>query len=604
MKNILDKKAWKWVVIAVAVFSAIVFIGLSNSKNSVKEIDGSNVDQNIRINTSKNPEEIIKFIKENVKLEMTQDEMKKFLGSPTEIKPATDIIQGYTTTEVWRYDFQEEGYQMKYDTELVENMLVDTTGLTDGKMKAQLFVEWSKGDSIISNSIFIFYLKEDEIYRYEESKGSRTEGAIIPNILSSYKQYNEVNLKIKKTIDLVFTPVSIETLKKRKPASDYIEGKVIQLEDIDVTLHFYLALKEKSEENADVFGFLEHKGNIYDIGQISSFGLESLKVETIDRTFDGKKEIQIIGDMGATYSQMILIRYDENQGQWQNLLTMGSPEIVDLDGDGIEELIDISRGSLPPYVDIYRWNNDNFEMVGIGEATGNAYAMLYQDEEGWIIKAGRPTEDIGKLTKFYKYDRGKLVELNYDPNNLISKPIKLPKFNGTVDKIEDNRDSVIEIPDNQWQGVKEYFAGRSDTPAWKERIDSLKITDFDFIESWRGTLNNIDFQFDTYSLDVSYMLIVEKYGDEIKMNLSSNLPLKAFIFYGDSVNLMMQSKGTNKSFNIAKGEFENGDTYRLFEAFAGKIYDFQRNLSKGEYYQGFEVLGTSFKPIKSAFIVN
>ena len=91
---------------------------------------------------------------------------------------------------------------------------------------------------------------------------------------------------------------------------------------------------------------------------------------------------------GLYYIELTIIFSNDNKQEWENLLTMCSPTIVDLDMDGREELLAGSAGILPPYIDIYRWNYDHFEKADIVEATKSDYASLTTTDGTWIIDTG------------------------------------------------------------------------------------------------------------------------------------------------------------------------------------------------------------------------
>ncbi len=229
---------------------------------------------------------------------------------------------------------------------------------------------------------------------------------------------NEHESAVKKTIDLTFTPVPKLTLKEGFPEEQWIKGKSIYFGDlpnqIESTVHLYIDNNSNSpdlkSDEGTIYGFIEHKNKLYEIGVVGYYGIDNVNIKLADRTFDGIKEIEIVGGMGATYIEMKIIAYNEINKNWESLLTMGSPEIVDLDMDGKEELAAISTGSLPPFVDVYRWNNNHFERVDIAEAAESSYARLYTADGEWFMEAG--TYENGETSKFslYKYKDGKLIE--------------------------------------------------------------------------------------------------------------------------------------------------------------------------------------------------
>ena len=281
----------------------------------------------------------------------------------------------------------------------------------------------------ILNRLYIYLLEnKDESY---EIKGKLHifeflgKSLVYPDdsqLISDFNAYldekakEKENFAAKKTIDLTFTPEPRETLKEGVPKEGWTKAKSIyfgNLENqIESTLHLYI----DNEGNADlrpgegiIYGFIEHGGRFFEIGIVSYYGIDNVDVNLADRNYDGIKEIEIVGDMGATYIEMKIIAYNESNHQWENLLTMGSPEIIDLDNDGQDELIAVSVGSLPTFVDIYKWNNDNFERADIPEATESGFARLYMSKGEWIIETGIIVDDKTPKTTLYKYKDGKLL---------------------------------------------------------------------------------------------------------------------------------------------------------------------------------------------------
>lgn len=221
----------------------------------------------------------------------------------------------------------------------------------------------------------------------------------------------------KKTIDLNFIPVPKEILNEGLPKEEWIIAKSIYFSDlsdqIESTLHLYVDNTVSSDlrpSEATIYGFLEHENKLYELGLISNYGIDDVKVNLKDRTFDGIKDIEIEGGMGTTYSELKIISYNEINHRWENILTMGTPTIVDLNMDGKEELIAGSAGSLPPYIDIYTWNNDHFGKADIVEATESDYATISQISGAWLIETGIIEEGKSSENKLYKYEDGKLIE--------------------------------------------------------------------------------------------------------------------------------------------------------------------------------------------------
>lgn len=222
---------------------------------------------------------------------------------------------------------------------------------------------------------------------------------------------------IKRTIDLTFTPIPKQSLIEGLPKNGWIKGKSIYYgnlsNQIEATVHLYVDNDENIDLESDegvIYGFLEHEGKLYELGVVSNYGIDSVNINLADRTFDGMKEIEIDGGMGAAYLEMKIIRYDQINKEWENILTMGSPQIADLDKDGQEEIIGVSAGSLPPYVDIYKWNNDHFEKADIVNDTESTYANLYTIDGEWLIETGKYENEKTTEATLYKYEAGKLKQ--------------------------------------------------------------------------------------------------------------------------------------------------------------------------------------------------
>ena len=99
-------------------------------------------------------------IKQNLKLGMTEAEVKKVFGEPNAIDKQT---------QQWRYDMVKEGYHFEEKV-----MAVDVEGLKTGKMKAQLFVHYKDGSVV--DSYYVYYLKGDEIIQHTVNMNGESEG--------------------------------------------------------------------------------------------------------------------------------------------------------------------------------------------------------------------------------------------------------------------------------------------------------------------------------------------------------------------------------------------------------------------------------------------
>lgn len=288
-------------------------------------------------------------------------------------------------------------------------------------------------------------------------------------------------------VELVFNPITIENLQEGQPHEDWKLVDTIALKDFAAKLHLYQEEVPDSfnPEGGHIHGFVEHDGKLYQVDQISSYGINSVDIKLMDWTKDGRNEIQISGGLGATYVIMKIISFDEETKEWLSLLTMDNPMIIDLDKDGTDELLGVSMGSLPGWVDIYRWNGKDFEMASVTEATGNTYAYVlntgftaennYQYDGDWIIETGKWEADKEHEPVRYKLEFGsrlaRISDLIPDP---VAQKVVEDHFKYWKDK---NIDMILSTRTEYWKSanIKWDFSNLEDV-----RIISIQEEDKDW----------------------------------------------------------------------------------------------------------------------------
>ncbi|QOR66825.1 hypothetical protein IM538_01085 [Cytobacillus suaedae] len=101
-------------------------------------------------------ESLVDSIKGENLLGLSQDELKNLYGEPAVSVNANQFL-------IWRYDFTNENYV--YEESVIS---VDVLGLQNGKMEAQLTVEF--GDDDIADAFSIYYVKDGQILHYRVTK--------------------------------------------------------------------------------------------------------------------------------------------------------------------------------------------------------------------------------------------------------------------------------------------------------------------------------------------------------------------------------------------------------------------------------------------------
>ncbi|MBO8168876.1 MAG: VCBS repeat-containing protein [Thermoanaerobacteraceae bacterium] len=222
------------------------------------------------------------------------------------------------------------------------------------------------------------------------------------------------------TIELEFTPEPVEELPTGKPETGWKEAESVNLTEKigEGQVHVRLYVEAGNSDTflqGEVRAILETDAGTFDLGVVSYYGLHSTDIRYRDVNGDGRNELVITGGMGAAYGERKIIGYDPAKKRWVKLLTMGTPYDADIDGDGRDDVVAVSGGSLPGYVWIYRWNKDHFEKADVAASTGNTYAYVNRlDGKVWIEAgkwiAGKPSEP-----HYFQYRDGKLVEIPKPP---------------------------------------------------------------------------------------------------------------------------------------------------------------------------------------------
>lgn len=211
-------------------------------------------------------------------------------------------------------------------------------------------------------------------------------------------------------IPLPFEPVAVERLTTTDEPVELVKVKSFGLQRIsgvkDVLVHLYVdpQFRERPEQG-EVIAYLQDGADLYNLGLVSDYGVAPVSVQAVDWSGDGRAEMELFGPLGSHYEQIQVLGFDAEQKEWLRYLTTGSPLKTDLDGDGREELLAVSKGTVPSYLWIYRWQNGQFAMADPGKVLASESVRLVEDASGPLIEAAGKDN-----TRLYRYQQGELLE--------------------------------------------------------------------------------------------------------------------------------------------------------------------------------------------------
>ncbi len=208
------------------------------------------------------------------------------------------------------------------------------------------------------------------------------------------------------TPDSHFEPEPPVELKKSELPKGWKQSKTFSVNNVGGFNEVNVKLGDFIDSNDEITAFLDAESTYYNIPSIHCNKPDDINMWAQDLNNDGLNELILSAPAGAAYVQTMVIGFDKVAKKWLKLLDSNLLEAVDLDDDGVVEVIETSCGSLPPYVIIHRWNKGQFEKMDVTKATGNDYSMLRQEYFPPLIISGRPFESY-----YYRYISGQLKEV-------------------------------------------------------------------------------------------------------------------------------------------------------------------------------------------------
>lgn len=237
--------------------------------------------------------------------------------------------------------------------------------------------------------------------------------------------------KFPKSVKLQFQPVELIELHKEQAGGTWEHTQTISFGEIDgepVSLEVY-----KIHDNKALCGLsyerivlIEHKKVKYRYQDCFSASLEDENPEQHAALFllgykqEENRGSTLIVHGAAELSangpgRMAYFYFDVAQGRWYGFEDWGYPRVVDLDGDGIAELVNQFQGLHMnwPDITVYRWTNRILEkspslksLIGLPNESNSA--AILDDQARINVTAVMNVEHDHKVTASYKYNNGEI----------------------------------------------------------------------------------------------------------------------------------------------------------------------------------------------------
>ncbi len=205
-------------------------------------------------------------------------------------------------------------------------------------------------------------------------------------------------------ISLIFEPVTMEDKIIGIAANEIQE--VIQLYNIENNKYF-IFIKKEDTKNLHSGVIIDKKA--YDFGEVSMiadknstnlFSIEELKLYN-------KQLVKINGSLGANYAPTNYY-YIDNQVPKLLLHSEGHTKEVDLNNDGVYEIVALTAFGVASSTDIYQYSNDTFVVVNLNKALDAI--TVYPKETDWKVFEAY-FNNLPNQPKHYKYTQNALKEI-------------------------------------------------------------------------------------------------------------------------------------------------------------------------------------------------
>jgi hypothetical protein len=216
---------------------------------------------------------------------------------------------------------------------------------------------------------------------------------------------------MKASIPLTFQQVAMEKMNQNQPKKEWTLAKTIAFSSVNnkpTTLNLYT----DSFNRGSVYAMLDSNGVLYELGDVSkSYGLDEVKVVPFLHTFeDQAAKLQVLGGVGTAFTGWSWIAIDVTNKSLVTFGQIGSPQLADLDGNGMEELVSVFDGVhlQAPDVSLVEWRGGHLESVNVAGQIGitsQPFSRLSKQGAYTLIESGSLSEEA---TVLYSYRNGSL----------------------------------------------------------------------------------------------------------------------------------------------------------------------------------------------------
>lgn len=315
-------------------------------------------------------------------------------------------------------------------------------------------------------------------------------------------------------------------------------GTVLLNENVDGGRAY---IYEKVDDKENLHGGFTVGGSFYDLGAVGDLQgfLDKL---TYARTLElyGKTVIKFQGVFGSHVSNTSYFIIDRGIPV-PFLSTEGITTEVDIDSDGIKEIVVEMPGTIPS-AKIFEWNGDSFLAANVDEALGAGSVIFNQEDGSFSAYYKRPGSEDTLVTEYY-YSLGgmKLKKDLRDFGDILSE--------NTIDYNKDSRYEKVIVKMTEGKQYEETEAGPFQGWNWQGKfilqlIDDKgnEISELDLNKAFKGEeliFNRVFLlKFEDYNNDGNMDFAVGQYG-------SSNGNLyKLFTLIDNKIEILAVQTGT------------------------------------------------------------